>query len=335
MSELNRRELLVQVGAAVAATSSAGRSAFAAQAPQAPGPSRFLTGFTVSDVQTSGGPIDGARGRIETVGTTIRVAKGGDGPPLLLLHGAPMTHITWRVVGPLLAKAYTVIAPDLRGYGDSGKPPDGDEHANYSKRVMVRDLMEVMRGFGFTRFPVVGHDRGGRVGHRMALDHPDAVTRLAVLDILPTHYLYSHVTIDFVRAYYHWFNYLREAPGPENELKAQYEAQLARATTDAQKEFARAMNNPATIHAMCEDYRASASIDLRHDETDLKARKKVTCPLSTLWGEKGAMGRLYDVLGVWKDWGTTVTGKGLPAGHNLQEDAPEIVAAELTAFLRA
>lgn len=269
------------------------------------------------------------------MGTSINVTAGGEGPPLLLLHGAPMTHISWRLMAPQLAKSYTVIAPDLRGYGDSGKPPDGDEHANYSKRVMARDQLEVMRHFGFTRFPVVGHDRGGRVGHRLALDHPETVTKLAVLDILPTHYLYTHVTLDFVRAYFHWFNYLRAAPGPENELKAQYEARSAQASTDAQKEYARAMSDPATIHAMCEDYRAGASIDLRHDETDLRQRKKVTCPLLTLWGERGAMGRLYDVLDVWRDWGTQVSGKSLPAGHNLQEEIPDVVLAELTAFLRA
>jgi haloacetate dehalogenase len=282
--------------------------------------SRFLPGFTVSKVQTTG--------------TVIHVAKGGDGPPLLLLHGAPMTHISWRLVAPQLAKSYTVIAPDLRGYGDSGKPPDGDEHANYSKRAMATDQIEVMRHFGFTRFPVVGHDRGGRVGHRMALDRADAVTKLAVLDILPTYYLYTHVTIEFVRAYFHWFNYLRDAPGPENELKAQYDAQLARATTDVQKEYARAMSDPATIHGMCEDYRAGASIDLKHDEADLKQGKKVTCPLLTLWGDRGAMGKMYDVLGVWREWGTKVSGKGLPAGHNLHEEAPELVLAELNAFLR-
>lgn len=334
MSQMNRRELFAHMGTAFIATSLAGTQA-GAQITETVGPSRFLPGFTVSRVQTTGTIVEGATGAIQTVGTSINVTAGGEGPPLLLLHGAPMTHISWRLMAPQLAKSYTVIAPDLRGYGDSGKPPDGDEHANYSKRVMARDQLEVMRHFGFTRFPVVGHDRGGRVGHRLALDHPETVTKLAVLDILPTHYLYTHVTLDFVRAYFHWFNYLRAAPGPENELKAQYEARSAQASTDAQKEYARAMSDPATIHAMCEDYRAGASIDLRHDETDLRQRKKVTCPLLTLWGERGAMGRLYDVLDVWRDWGTQVSGKSLPAGHNLQEEIPDVVLAELTAFLRA
>lgn len=340
---MNRRELFQQIASVAAAAALAKRAPLAAagagressQTPDVPTPSRFMPGFTMTRVQTSGLVVNGSKGNIQTAGTTITVAKGGDGPPLLLLHGAPMTHITWRLVAPQLAKSYTVIAPDLRGYGDSGKPADIDEHANHSKRVMAADQVEVMRHFGFTRFPVVGHDRGGRVGHRMALDHPDAVTKLAVLDILPTYYLYTHVTLDFVRAYFHWFNYLRAAPGPENELKAQYDAQLARATTDVQKEYARAMSDPATIHAMCEDYRAAASIDLGHDDADLKQGKNVTCPLLTLWGERGAMGRLYDVLAVWREWGTNVSGKGVPAGHNLHEEAPELVLAELTPFLRA
>jgi haloacetate dehalogenase len=226
-----------------------------------------------------------------------------------------------------------VIAPDLRGYGDSGKMPDTPDHANYAKRAMALDHVEVMKHFGFDRFPVVGHDRGGRVAHRMALDHPDKVTHLAVLDILPTYYLYTHVTLDFVRAYFHWFNYLRAAPGPENELKAAAEAQKARATSEIQIEYLRTSSDPANIHAMCEDYRAAASIDLKHDEADLNT--KIACPLLTLWGQKGSMGQLYDVLAIWRERGTRVSGKGLPGGHNLQEDVPDQVLAEVTSFLRA
>jgi haloacetate dehalogenase len=255
----------------------------------------------------------------------------GSGPPLLLLHGAPQTHISWRLVAPELAKTRTVIVPDLRGYGDSSKPADMADHANYSKRAMALDQVEVMTHFGFDRFPVVGHDRGGRVGHRLALDHPDKVTRLAVLDILPTYYLYTHVTLEFIQAYFHWFNYVRAAPAPEEQLKAQYEAQRARATTDVEREYLRVNADPANIHGMCEDYRASASIDLNHDEESWS--RKVQCPLLALWGLKGPMGRLYDVLGVWKERGVNVTGKGLPAGHNLQEDAPADVLAELQGFL--
>ena len=167
----------------------------------------------------------------------------------------------------------------------------------------------------------------------MALDHPDKVTRIAVLDIIPTYYLYTHVTIEFVQAYFHWFNYLRPAPGPENDLKAQNDAALARATTDIQKEYLRTAGQPENIHAMCEDYRAGASIDLKHDAADLN--KKIESPLLTLWGERGPMGRLYDVLAIWKERGSNVTGKGLPGGHNLQEDVPDQVFAEVTALLKA
>jgi haloacetate dehalogenase len=270
---------------------------------------------------------------VDTTGATIRAVVGGQGPPVLLLHGAPQTHISWRIVAPRLSEAYTVVAADLRGYGDSSTPPDGENHANYSKRAMALDQIEVMRHFGFNRFPVIGHDRGGRVAHRMALDHPDTVTKLAVLDIVPTYYLYTHVTIEFVQAYFHWFNYLRPAPGPENELKAQAEAQLARATSDIQKEYLRSSSRPEHIHAMCEDYRAGASIDLKHDEADLS--KKIACPLLALWGERGPMGRIYDVLAIWRERGTKVSGKGLPGGHNLQEEVPDEVLSAVRAFLNA
>jgi haloacetate dehalogenase len=319
---IDRRELFRQVAAVAAAASVAGFETAAAQqdAPAASGDTtRFFPGFTAAKVKTSG--------------ATINLVKGGDGPPLLLLHGAPMSHVSWRLVAPQLAKQYTVIAPDLRGYGDSSKSPDTPDHANYSKRNMALDHVEVMQHFGFSKFPVVGHDRGGRVAHRMVLDHPDKVTRVAVLDILPTYYLYTHVNIEFVQAYFHWFNYLRPAPGPENDLKVQNDAQKARATSEIQLEYLRTSATPENIHAMCEDYRAAASIDLKHDEADLA--KKITAPLLTLWGEKGAMGKLYDVLAIWKERGTKVTGKGLPGGHNLQEDVPNEVLAELTAFLKA
>ena len=169
----------------------------------------------------------------------------------------------------------------------------------------------------------------------MALDHPDKVTKLAVLDIVPAHYLYSHVTIDFVRAYFHWFNYLRAAPGPENELKATNEAALTRATDEVQREYLRTSATMENIHAMCEDYRASASIDLKNDEADIKAGKKIQCPLLTLWAANGAMGRLYDVLAIWKEEGVEVSGKGLPGNHSLQESAPKETHAEIQKFLKA
>jgi haloacetate dehalogenase len=235
-------------------------------------------------------------------------------------------------VAPKLAATHTVVVSDLRGYGDSSKPPDGEKHINYSKRAMALDQVEVMRNFGFQTFPVIGQDRGGRVTQRLVLDHQDKVTHAAVLDIIPTYYLYTHVTLEFVQAYYHWFSYLRRAPQPENELKATNDQQLARATSDVQREYLRTMTDPATIHAMCEDYRAGASIDLEHDAADIQ--KKITCPLLVLWAEKGSMGRLYDVMAIWRERGTKVTGKPLPGGHNLQEDVPDMVLAEILALLK-
>jgi haloacetate dehalogenase len=247
------------------------------------------------------------------------------------MHGAPQSHISWRLVAPQLAKHYTVIATDLRGYGDSSKPADGDNHANYSKRAMALDQIEVMQHFGFERFAVIGHDRGGRVGQRMVLDHAASVSKLVVVDIVPTYYLYTHVTIEFVQAYFHWFSYLRAGPVPENELKAQNEARRSRATTDVQIEYLRTAGDPANTHAMCEDYRAGASIDLQHDAADLD--RKIACPVLVLWAERGSMGRIFDVLKIWKERGTNVTGKALPGGHTLQEDVPEQFSSEVLGFL--
>jgi haloacetate dehalogenase len=309
---IDRRELMMLAAGALIAS-----PAGAQQAPPA-GEARFFPGFKPFKVKTTGAEINGV--------------IGGSGPPILLLHGAPQSHITWRMVAPKLAASRTVIVPDLRGYGDSSKPPDGENHVNYSKRAMALDQVEVMKHFGYTRFPVIGQDRGGRVTHRLILDHPEVVSHAAVLDIVPTRYLYTHFTIEFAQAYPHWFNYLRQAPAPENELKAANDAALARATTDVQKEYLRSMTDMATIHAMCEDYRASASIDLKWDELD--AKKKITVPLRVLWAEKGAMGRLYDVMGIWKEHGTKVTGRPLPGGHNLQEDVPDMVLEEIQALVK-
>ena len=273
--------------------------------------------------------------RIKTSGAEINAVIGGSGPPVLMLHGAPQSLITWRLIAGDLAKDFTLVMCDLRGYGDSSKPADKPDHSSQSKRPMALDGVEVMEHLGYRQFRLVGHDRGGRVGRRMALDHPDRVTRLVVMDIVPAHYLYSHVTIEFVQAYFHWFNYLRPAPGPENELKAANDAQLARTTNDVQREYLRTMTDPLTIHAMCEDYRASASIDLKIDEADIKAGKKIKCPLLTLWAATGAMGRQYDVLGIWKEEGVEVSGKGLPGNHSLQESAPKETLAEIQQFLKA
>jgi haloacetate dehalogenase len=273
--------------------------------------------------------------RIKTTGAEINTVIGGSGPPVLMFHGAPQSLITWRLIAPELAKDFTLVMCDLRGYGDSSKPPDSENHSNYSKRPMALDGVEVMQHLGHNRYLMVGHDRGGRVGRRMALDHPDKVIKLVVMDIVPAHYLYNHVTLDFVRAYFHWFNYLRAAPLPEDELFAQNQAALAKATNEVQREYLRTSATMENIHAMCEDYRASASIDLKIDEADIKAGKKIQCPLLTLWAATGAMGRLYDVLGIWKDEGVEVSGKGLPGNHSLQESAPKETLEEIRKFLKA
>jgi haloacetate dehalogenase len=273
--------------------------------------------------------------RIKTSGAEINAVIGGAGPPVLMFHGAPQSLITWRLIAPDLAKDFTLVMCDLRGYGDSSKLPDGESHSNYSKRPMAQDGVDVMQHLGYNRFLMVGHDRGGRVGRRMALDHPDKVSKLVVMDIVPAHNLYSHVTLDFVRAYFHWFNYLRAAPGPENELFAQNQEALKRATNEVQREYLRTSATMENIHAMCEDYRASASIDLKNDGADIKAGKKIQCPILTLWAANGAMGRLYDVLNIWKDEGVEVSGKGLPGNHSLQESAPKETLEEIRKFLKA
>src|SRR5262245_30266578 len=317
---MNRRTFLQHSTAAFVASATAASAAAQAQAPT--DTTRFFPpGFKAMKFQTSG--------------ASINLVKGGEGPPLLLLHGAPFSHVAWRLVAPELAKHYTIVAPDLRGYGDSSKPEDGANHVNYSKRAMALDQVELMKNFGYNSFPVVGHDRGGRVAHRLALDHPDKVTRVAVLDIVPTHYLYTHVTLGFIQAYPHWFNNVQPAPQPENQIKATNDAAAARATTDVQKEYSRVQRDPANIHGMCEDYRAGASIDLEHDQLDHDKKNKIKAPFLTLWSASGAMGKLYDVLKIWNEYAAKVSGKGLPGGHNLQEDSPNEVLAELLPFLKA
>lgn len=336
---MNRRQLLGAAGAAAVASGFPGlsgvegsRTLHAQRGGGPPAPLPWVTAPPLEPADTTRFFPGFRNFRVKTSGADINGVIGGSGPPVLLIHGAPQSHVTWRLVAPKLAATHTVIAPDIRGYGDSSKPPDGDNHANYSKRAMALDMVEVMKQFGFAKFPVIGQDRGGRITHRMALDHPGVVTHAAVLDIIPTYYLYRNVDLRFVQAYYHWFSYLRPAPTPENELKAQNDAALARATGDVQREYLRSMTHPATIHAMCEDYRAGASIELEHDAADLA--KRITCPLRVLWAETGAMGRLYDVMKIWSERGTMVSGRALPGGHNLQEDVPDMVLEEIRALIR-
>jgi haloacetate dehalogenase len=325
--------------AAVAAGASALLAA-EASAQGRGGPEQPIEGTPVPKIEPAWSrlfPAGFRNERIKTSGAEINAVIGGSGPPVLMFHGAPQSLITWRLIAPDLAKDYTLVMCDLRGYGDSSRPKGGGDHSDYSKRPMALDGVEVMKHLGYDQFRMVGHDRGGRVGRRMALDHPDKVLKLTVLDIVPAHYLYSHVTIEFVQAYFHWFNYLRAAYGPENELKRTNDAQLARALeskNEVQLEYARNNADMASIHAMCEDYRASASIDLKNDAADIKAGKKITCPLHVLWAATGAMGKQFDVLGIWKDEGTKVTGKGLPGNHSLQESAPKETLAELQSFLK-
>jgi haloacetate dehalogenase len=315
---IDRRDWLRQATALVTGAAAGGLGKVYAQ-QQGDGAAYLFPGFKEVKVQTSG--------------ATINLVIGGSGPPLLLLHGAPQTHAIWYKVAPSLAKEYTVVAADLRGYGDSSKPEGGPNHVNYSKRAMALDQVEVMKHVGFNRFVVVGHDRGARVTHRLTLDHPNAVTRAAVLDIIPTHYFYNHVTRETATAYYHWFFLIRPEPFPETLINHSVETYVGPGRGEPQAEFLRAFKNPATVHAMCEDYRAGASIDLQHDEADLS--RKIACPLLVLWGEKGNVGRLFDPMAVWRERASEVRGRAMPAGHNIQLDSPELLLTELRGFLRA
>jgi haloacetate dehalogenase len=278
---------------------------------------------------------------IATSGAEINGVVGGSGPPVLLLQGWPQTHLEWRHVAAVLAQQFTVVATDLRGYGDSSKPPSGESHAGYSKRAMAQDQVEVMRQLGFERFAVVGHDRGGRVACRMALDHPQVVTRLALLDIVPTRTVYTQVSKNLATWYFHWFFLIQPEPLPEMLLGGQAEPFLRNfafrglipgAIDEAVfAQYLRCFSDPQTLHAMCEDYRAGASIDLQHDEADLATR--LSCPTLVLWGVHGAMHRLFDVLETWRARAPDAQGKALPAGHWLPEECPNELAAALQEFL--
>lgn len=276
-------------------------------------------------------------------GVFINYTIGGGGSPLLLLHGYPQTHAMWHKIAPTLAEKYTVIASDLRGYGDSSKPPTTANHEPYSKRKMAKDQVRLMQRLGFDRFYVVGHDRGGRVAHRMALDHPNAVIKLVVMDIAPTYAMYTTADMDFATAYYHWFFLIQPYDLPERMIGAdpqyflnkkfrQWGKDQSAFTEKALSEYRRCFT-PETIRASCEDYRASASIDLEHDRADIDQARKINCPLLCLWGEKGYVGQKYDVLAEWRKWAYKVSGFGLPCGHYLPEEAPDETLKALLDFL--
>lgn len=272
-----------------------------------------------------------ATARMDADGVGVHYALGGSGPPLLLLHGYPQTHVMWHRVADGLAERFTVVIPDLRGYGDSDKPASTDDHFPYSKRAMARDQVALMRHLGFDRFDVAGHDRGGRVAHRLTLDHPDRVRRLAVLDIAPTRHMYKATDMEFAGAYYHWFFLTRPYDLPERLIgsNAEYFVRKTISTwcktegaiaDEALREYVQCFASPEAIHATCEDYRASATIDLEHDEADLTSRIKA--PVLVLWGEQGVVGRLFDVLGAWRERADDVRGWSVPGGHFVPEEAP-------------
>ena len=280
---------------------------------------------------------------VQTDAAKIRLRIGGSGPPLLLLHGNPQTHMMWHAIAPALAERFTVVAADLRGYGGSSKPEGGAGHEIYSKREMARDQVSVMRHFGFERFAVIGHDRGGRCAYRMALDHPQAVERLAVLDILPTWEHYRRTDFRFAMAYWHWFFLPQPFPVPERIIGADPDQYFARNWPGAQEppaffhpealaDYLAAFRDPRTVHAICEDYRAGATIDSRLDEADFGTRR-IACPVRVLWAEAGIIGKFYDPLAVWRGWADDVSGMAVPGGHYMAEEHPAETLAALADFL--
>jgi haloacetate dehalogenase len=279
---------------------------------------------------------------VRTRGATIHFEAGGRGEPVLLLHGYPQTHAMWHKVAPELARDYTVVCPDLRGYGDSSKPKGLPDHANYAKRAMAQDMAEVMSALGHERFHVVGHDRGGRVAHRLARDHARRVRSLTVLDISPTLKMYQNTTLQFAKAYWHWFFLIQEAPLPERMLEGQVpfyilkrlgrgKSGLKHFSRQAMAEYVRAFKDPRAIHATCEDYRAAATIDLIHDQRD---KSKLKMPLLALWGRHGVIEALFDCLADWREVASDVRGRALACGHFIPEEKPRELLAELRRFLR-
>jgi haloacetate dehalogenase len=290
----------------------------------------FFDGFTLTHVETPGG--------------SIRLRHGGDGPPLLLLHGTPQTHAMWNLVAPELAKRFTVICPDLRGYGGSFKPTPSADHTASAKAEMARDMVAVMDHFGFSRFKLGSHDRGARVAHRLAIDFPERVEKLAVLDIIPTIEHFERTDMSFALSYYHWFWFAQKYPFPENLINASPDVWFAAHTNRhprdpdlfqpaALADYLTHIRQPAMISGMCEDYRAAASIDLEHDRASRAAGKKVQCPMLVLWGSKGNIGKWYDALAIWRQYcAAEVTGWPVEAGHYIAEERPEMVLERFRDF---
>jgi haloacetate dehalogenase len=268
--------------------------------------------------------------------TTIRVCRGGSGPPLLLMHGHPETHVMWHAIADRLAQNFTVVATDLRGYGDSGKPIAPSDVARFSKRVMAADNIEVMRQLGYERFYVAGHDRGGRVAYRMALDHPECVIALAVMDIIPTADVWLLANRDFALGYWHWGFLAQPYDIPESLLTHEPEGVLNRFSPktfapEALAEYRRCLRIPGTLHAICQDYRAGATIDYEIDMED-RGKRRITMPLLVLWGGRAQVGKWYDVLDVWRPWAVDLRGHAIDAGHFLPEENPDATHAALHAF---
>jgi haloacetate dehalogenase len=285
-----------------------------------------VPGFAVRDVPSGRG--------------AVRVTIGGDGPPLLLLHGYPQTHVMWHAVAPALAEDFTVVVADLRGYGASDKPATTADHWPYTKRAMARDQVAVMHALGYDRFFVCGHDRGARVGYRMALDHPERVKRLAVIDVVPTGEVLLRGGREFGLGYWHWFFLAQPAPLPERLIAGSSGAYYTHFDApffdpEAVAAYRRNADDPAAIHAMCEDYRAAATLDYAHDLADRGRKRRIGCPLLVLWGGRWHLEDWYDVLAIWREWAGDVRGRPLDAGHYVAEERPEETLAELRAFFRS
>ena len=284
--------------------------------------------------------------RIDTAtGVRLFARTGGNGPALLLLHGHPQTHAIWHRVAPALAQHFSLVLPDLRGYGDSSKPPGEPDHANYGKRAMAADLLALMQSLGHTRFAVLAHDRGARVAHRLAMDHPQAVSRMTLLDIAPTLAMYEQTDETFARAYWHWFFLIQRAPTPERLIEASprgwmeatmgVRGDLAAFDPRALAEYERCLSQPGVAHAVCEDYRAAATIDLEHDRADRDAGRRLAQPLQVLWGERGIIARCFDALAEWRRVADDVRGGTLPCGHYIPEEAPQPLLDAALPFLMA